>query len=72
MIECYRQIVSLTLATLHQQWHLMICPIGTSKCIRVIEAQMLATPDQQISLTDPDARSMATSGRGSGVVGYNV
>ena len=34
--------------------------------------QMLASPDQQISLTDPDARSMATSGRGSGVVGYNV
>jgi len=29
-------------------------------------------PDKQISLTDPDARSMATSGRGSGVVGYNV
>jgi transposase len=37
-----------------------------------LEAQMLASPDQQISLTDPDARSMATSGRGSGVVGYNV
>jgi len=34
--------------------------------------QMLAAPDQQVSLTDPDARSMATSGRGSGVVGYNV
>ena len=33
---------------------------------------MLAAPDQQVSLTDPDARSMATSGRGSGVVGYNV
>lgn len=31
-----------------------------------------AEPDRQISLTDPDARSMATSGRGSGVVGYNV
>ena len=30
------------------------------------------SPDQQVSLTDPDARSMATSGRGSGVVGYNV
>ena len=29
-------------------------------------------PDQQISLTDPDARSMATSGRGTGIVGYNV
>jgi hypothetical protein len=37
-----------------------------------IEARMLGSPDQQISLTDPDARSMATSGRGSGVVGYNV
>jgi len=36
------------------------------------EKQMLAAPDQQISLTDPDSRSMATSGRGSGVVGYNV
>ncbi len=36
------------------------------------KARMLATPDKQISLTDPDARSMATSGRGSGVVGYNV
>ena len=33
---------------------------------------MLASPDRQISLTDPDSRSMATSGRGSGVVGYNV
>ena len=40
--------------------------------LKTLEAQMLATPDQQISLTDPDSRSMATSGRGSGVVGYNV
>ena len=37
-----------------------------------LEARMLAAPDRQISLTDPDARSMATSGRGSGMVGYNV
>lgn len=37
-----------------------------------LEAEMLATEEKQISLTDPDARSMATSGRGSGVVGYNV
>jgi transposase len=37
-----------------------------------LEAQLQEAPDQQISLTDPDARSMATSGRGSGVVGYNV
>jgi transposase len=40
--------------------------------LKALEVQMLATPDQQISLTDPDARSMATSGRGSGVVGYNA
>src|ERR1043166_2825103 len=40
--------------------------------LRAIEARVLAAPDQQISLTDPDSRSMATSGRGSGVVGYNV
>src|SRR5258708_15328226 len=33
---------------------------------------MLAAPDQQLSFTDPDSRSMATSGRGSGMVGYNV
>jgi transposase len=37
-----------------------------------LEGLMKQTPEQQISLTDPDARSMATSGRGSGTVGYNV
>jgi len=42
------------------------------KRLAAMEKQMLASPDQQISLTDPDSRSMATSGRGSGVVGYNV
>ena len=40
--------------------------------LKALDVQMLATPDQQISLTDLDARSMATRGRGSGVVGYNV
>ena len=40
--------------------------------LKAVEKEMLASPDQQISLTDPDSRSMATSGRGSGVVGYNV
>jgi transposase len=40
--------------------------------LEAIEKQVLASPDKQISLTDPDSRSMATSGRGSGVVGYNV
>src|SRR5210317_263988 len=40
--------------------------------LKKLEVRMLATPDEQISLTDPDARSMATSGRGTGMVGYNV
>jgi len=40
--------------------------------LKKLEVRMLESPDQQISLTDPDARSMATSGRGSGMVGYNV
>ena len=40
--------------------------------LKMLEAEMLASPDRQLSLTDPDARSMATSGRGSGIVGYNV
>jgi transposase len=40
--------------------------------LNTIEAELHKTPDKQISLTDPDARSMATSGRGTGIVGYNV
>jgi transposase len=40
--------------------------------LKQLGKQMDETPDEQISLTDPDARSMATSARGSGVVGYNV
>jgi transposase len=40
--------------------------------LKDIEAQLHDSPDQQISLTDPDARSIATSGRGTGTVGYNV
>ena len=40
--------------------------------LKKLEIRLLEAPDQQISLTDPDARSMATSGRGTGMVGYNV
>jgi transposase len=40
--------------------------------LNALNALMMASEDKQISLTDPDARSMATSGRGSGMVGYNV
>src|SRR3546814_14586385 len=38
--------------------------------LRSIEAQMQQSPDAQVSLNDPDARSM--NSRGSGIVGYNV
>lgn len=37
-----------------------------------IAEQLKDAPDGQISLTDPDARSMATRGKGTGLVGYNV
>jgi len=40
--------------------------------LKEIEAVVQAAPDKQISLTDPDARSMATSAKGRGIVGYNV
>src|SRR5579864_6049280 len=40
--------------------------------LNAINAQMMASEDKQISLTDPDARSMATSGKDTGIVGYNV
>src|SRR5713101_2061907 len=42
------------------------------QALRAMERTVQDAPDQQVSLTDPDARSMATSGRGTGVVGYNV
>src|ERR1700733_1276529 len=40
--------------------------------LRGLKAQMEAAPDGQVSLTDPDARSMASQGKGTGTVGYNV
>jgi len=40
--------------------------------VKAIEAVIDSAPDKQISLTDPDARAMSTSARGSGTVGYNV
>ena len=37
-----------------------------------IEAQIKSQPEPQLSLTDPDARSMTSTGKGTGTVGYNV
>jgi hypothetical protein len=42
------------------------------QALRAMEVRLRDAPDQQVSPTDPDARSMATSGRGTGIVGYNV
>jgi transposase len=68
-----RQEPSEALATraAHLKEKLVKLAAETEK-LKAYETEMLASPDRQISLTDPDARSMATSGRGSGVVGYNV
>jgi transposase len=38
--------------------------------LKELDVKMQAAPDKQLSLTDPDARSMKT--RGTGIVGYNV
>src|SRR5580700_3105821 len=40
--------------------------------LKAMEQMVQDAPDQQVSLTDPDARSMATSGKGTATVGYNV
>ena len=40
--------------------------------LKQIDELLKQAPDRQVSLTDPDARSMATSGRGTGIVGYNL
>ncbi|CAO4141850.1 hypothetical protein LPLAFNJD_LOCUS1041 [Methylorubrum aminovorans] len=40
--------------------------------LQAMGRQVEAAPESQVSLTDPDARSTATSGKGTGMVGYNV
>jgi hypothetical protein len=40
--------------------------------LQVMERAVADAPDHQVSLTDPDARAMATNGKGTGMVGYNV
>jgi transposase len=40
--------------------------------LKGLKRRMEAAPDGQVSLTDPDARSMASQGKGTGIVGYNV
>ncbi len=42
------------------------------QALKAMQQMVQDAPDQQVSLTDPDARSMATSGKGTATVGYNV
>jgi transposase len=42
------------------------------QALKAMEQRVQDAPDRQVSLSDPDARSMATSGKGTATVGYNV
>lgn len=42
------------------------------RSLQAMATQVATEPDRQVSLTDPDARAMATHGKGTGLVGYNV
>ena len=62
-------------------FNLMAFAVGTTivatlrdrlRALQAMETLVEAAPDRQISLTDPDARAMATNGKGTGLVGYNV
>jgi hypothetical protein len=45
---------------------------GQMRRMDAIREQLKETPDEQVSETDPDARSMISQAKGTGVVGYNV
>jgi transposase len=65
-----RQEPAVATAT-SERLHIKIAALKEQmKSLKDIEVQLNKTPDKQISLTDPDARSMKT--RGTGMVGYNV
>jgi hypothetical protein len=40
--------------------------------VREIKKQLPTVPEGKISITDPDARSMNSAGKGTGIVGYNM
>ncbi len=46
--------------------------VGQADRFRAVDARMKASGETQVSLSDPDARSMATTARMPRVVGYNV
>ena len=42
------------------------------RALEAREEEVRFAPDQQVSLTDPDARAMTSAGRGTSIVGYNL
>src|ERR1700730_3048436 len=62
------EIVMLKKARLKEKLEILKAQMGE---LVAMERRLQMAPDKQVSLTDPDSRSMATSGRGSGGVGYN-
>ncbi len=42
------------------------------RALQAREEEVRLAPDQQVSLTDPDARAMTSAGRGTSIVGYNL
>lgn len=42
------------------------------RALEAREEEVRLAPDQQVSLTDPDARAMTSAGRGTSIVGYNL
>ena len=46
--------------------------VGQAERFRAVQERMKASGETQVSLSDPDARSMATTARMPRVVGYNV
>ena len=63
------EVIELKKARLSEKLEILKAQMGE---LVAMERRLQMAPDKQVSLTDPDSRSMATSGRGSGVVGYNV
>src|SRR6202795_313711 len=63
------EVIELKKARLKEKLEILKAKMGD---LVAMERRLQTAPDKQVSLTDPDSRSMATSGRGSGVVGYNV
>jgi transposase len=65
-----RQEPSVAQAKTEQLQDKIVALKAQMQALQDIEVQLHQTHDKQISLTDPDARSMKT--RGTGMVGYNV